>query len=323
MKFFKKTVFWVLMFAVLGGSFFIFDKKTEEKKAVEEIKKRLFAFGPDDVSSISIKRKEGESLTLKKEGDVWMLTSPVTAPAHKENVDKFLDKVVNAKLDGILFEKTPEGKLEEMGLTDPYLTVEFTRSGNANTTINFGDPGPTNNVSFAVIKDDPRIYRIMTDVRADADKAVYDMREKTIFTFDPTKVKNFDVKWAEGERIIVEHPSEGKWNAMGLSEGKTDFLKVMEMLIKFKKSEIKAFVEEEAKDLKLYGLDAPRVRLLFNDETGVRHSIMLGERDKQRRGIYAIIGGEKKVILLEEEVYDTIPRKVSDLEDKGDAEVKP
>lgn len=317
MRLFKKTVFWVLVLAALGGAFYLFDRKSEEKKADTEVKKRLFAFGPGDVTAFTIKKRGAVPVEARKEGSEWTLSLPVPAAGDRDAIGKYLDKLVNAKLDGVLYEKPPAGKLEEMGLKEPYLSVELT-AGGQKKTISFGDTGPTLNVSFAALSSEERILRINTDIRADADKEAYDMRDKNILAFDPTRVKSFDIQWTGGERIVVDHPSEGKWHALGLPDGKTDFLRVMEMLVKLKKSGIKAFIDEDPKDLGLYGLKNPRLKLVFVDEKGVRQTLAVGSKDKQRRGYHAFRGGDRNVFLLDEDVVDSVPRNASDLEEKTD-----
>ncbi|MBI5233683.1 MAG: DUF4340 domain-containing protein [Deltaproteobacteria bacterium] len=315
MRFFKKTVFWVIMLAIVGGSFYLLDKKTEEKKAEAEEKARLLPYTEDDISSFTLKRKDG-TITVEREGDGWKIASPLFAAGDKKNIDKLVQNLIRAKVDGVLFEDPPQGKLKEVGLEEPYLTLELKGSAAVLKAIDFGDYGPTQNVAFARIVGEKRILRIHSDVRADADKKVYDLRDKTISPFNPTNVKSFDIRWKEGERIVVNHPGEGVWDVEGLGEGKTDFLKVMEFLIKLKKSEIKDFTDETPESLKPFGLDEPRVRVSFIDEKGARHTLLLGSRDKQKRGVFAQRGGEKNVFLVEEELMDTVPRSISDLEEK-------
>ncbi len=315
---FKKTVFWVLILAVLGGLFYLIDRKSEEKKAETEIQKRLFAFSPSDIMGFTITKKGAQPVSVKREGDVWLVTSPVNAPGDAKVIEEYLDKLVTAKLDGVLFEKAPEEKFKEMGLSDPDLSVELIPASGEPRTIVFGDTGPTHNISFAAIKNEPRIVRIITDIKTDADKLSYDMRDKTILAFEPTRIKKLDVKWTDGNRVVVEQTSEGKWNTLGLPDGRTDFLRLMEMLVKFKKTGIKAFIDEDPSDLSLYGLKTPRVRLLFVDEKGVKHSTYIGGRDKERRGYYAVNGEAKNVFLLEEDIVDSIPRSIVDLEEKNE-----
>ncbi len=316
MKFFKKTVFWVIILAILGGSFYIFAREVEEKKAIEEEKKRLFLFEPEDVTTIAVRKPGQEDVVVKRVEESWVLSSPVQAPGDGENIEKFLEALVEAKTDAVLFEEPPPGKLEELGLKEPYLRVELRTDDGTSKTVNFGDFGPTHNIAYASIEGDTRIFRIHSDIRTDSDKGAYYFRDKTILTFDPLKVRVFEIKWNGGEDIVIEHPQEGKWDAVGLPPGKTSFVKLMELLVLLKKGEIKAFVDEDPQDLEGYGLDRPRVELVFTDDKGAKHTLLFGKRDKVRRGFFAKRGSQKFVFVLEEEVMNRIPRTLAELEEK-------
>ncbi|HHL39705.1 MAG TPA: DUF4340 domain-containing protein [Deltaproteobacteria bacterium] len=320
MRFFKKTIFWVIILAAIGGSFYIFDRKMEDKKAQEELQRRLFLFRPSDVVSFTIKRR-GEDVVkqARRTEDGWVVTAPVEAAGDGEEIEAFLRNLVDARMDAVLFDEAPAEKLEEMGLADPYLVVEL-RTDSFTRTVRFGDKGPTHNVAFAMIEGDPRVLRIHSDIMTDSDLDLYDLRDKSIVRFEPTRVKSFDVRWRDGTRVFVEHPKEGVWNALELPEGRTDFVKVMELLVQLKKGKVKAFVDEAPEDPAAYGMDDPRVRIVFHDEHGVRHTLEIGARDKVNRGYYARRGGEQAVFSVEEVLYNAIPRKVTDLEVKDDEE---
>ncbi len=317
MKFFRKTVFWVIVLAVLAGTFYIFNKEVEEKKAVEEEKKKLFHFDPEDVALIAIRKPGQKDVVVKRvDDDAWVITSPVDAPGDKKNIEKFLKDLVMAKTDAVLFEEPPEGKLEELGLKTPYLKVELQTDDGRSKTVHFGNFGPTHNIAYASIEGDTRVFRINSDIRTDSDKGAYYFRDKTILTFDPLKVKTFEIKWKDGEDIVIEHPEEGKWDAVGLPAGRTDFVKLMELVVLLKKGKIKAFADDNPKDLARYGLDDPRVQFIFTDKKGVKHTLLLGKRDKVRRGIFAKRGEQPVVFVLEEEVMKRVPRKLMDLLEK-------
>jgi len=92
MRFFRKTLFWVIALAVIGGAFYFINRQVEEKKVVEEIKKRLFPFESGDIAEFQIIRGS-ESIFLRKEGGDWFLESPLRVLADKEAVQKLLEAV--------------------------------------------------------------------------------------------------------------------------------------------------------------------------------------------------------------------------------------
>lgn len=316
MKFFRKTVFWVFVLFLLGGAFYLYDMRSEGEKAVAEAERRLAPFDPKEVFSISIHKKGAPTVVVVREGDGWVLDTPVSAQGDVEEINKYVSKITGARYDGVLFEKAAKENLDEMGLSDPALTVALATGSGAKRTLYFGDVGPTLNISFAYVKDDPRVFRINTDIKSDADRDAYQMRDKRLVFFDPTRAKRMEITWTGGERISLEQKAEGKWNTMGVAEGRTDFMRLMETLVKLRASKIKAFVEEEKKGLEKYGLKTPRAVVSFIDADGLRHSISIGARDKESRGYYAV-ADNTGVVLLEEDLVDSIPRSAADLEDRG------
>ena len=68
MRFFKKTIFWLIILSVISGIFYFFDEKVTEKEVAEEEQRRIFTFEPADVISIEI--SNGSSVILVKKGTV-------------------------------------------------------------------------------------------------------------------------------------------------------------------------------------------------------------------------------------------------------------
>ena len=281
MRFFRKTLFWVIALAVIGGAFYFINRQVEEKKVVEEIKKRLFPFESGDIAEFQIIRGS-ESIFLRKEGGDWFLESPLRVLADKEAVQKLLEAVINAKFEATLFETQSEEKLKEMGISGKdNLSVTFKIASGLVKTIIFGDRNPTMNLGFAILKDDPRIFRLTADIRAEVDKTVYDLRDKTALSFEPLKSKGFEIKWLDGKSITVEHPSEGKWHIVKPKEAVANAIKVTELLYKIKNSKVKAFIDESPKDLTSYGLSKPTLKITIIGENGKQTELHIGEKDKK------------------------------------------
>lgn len=310
--------------AVIGGSFYLIDRGVEEKKVTAEEKKRLFPFEPNDVSEFQIIRGS-ENIVLRKEGSDWHMESPLRTMGDKDAIQKLLDGVVKAKIDGILFESQPQEKLKEMGIIDSptALTAAFRTAAPLVKTIVFGDRNPGMNLGFAILKDDPRIFRLTADIKAEADKTVFDLRDKTAINFAPLKVKGFEINWLDGESITVDHPSEGKWHIIKPKNLIANPNKATELLYKIRDSKIKAFADEEPKDLSIYGLDKPRLRISITDEKGDNLEMLVGERDKKQRGLFAKRTDAKNVFVLEEDFILGMPKNAEDLEEKkGNEEQK-
>lgn len=315
MRFFRKTVFWILALVAVGGAFYFIDRQVEEKKAVKETKKRLFPFEPKDVAEFQI-IKGSENIILRKEAEDWFVENPLRAIADKEAVQRLIETVINAKFEATLFESKSEEKLKEMGISGKdSLSVIFKNSSGLEKTVIFGDRNPTMNLGFAILKDDPRIFRLTADIKAEADKTVYDLRDKTPLSFEPLKLKGFEIKWQDGQMLTVGHPGEGKWRIAGSEDAVADAIKVTEFLYKIKNAKIKAFIDESPKDLAGYGLVRPLLIFTAIDEKGNRRGLLVGERDKKQRGVFAKLGDAQNVFLLEEDFIVNIPKTAKEIEE--------
>ena len=315
MRFFKKTIFWLIILSVISGIFYFFDEKVTEKEVAEEEQRRIFTFEPADVISIEISK--GSSVILVKKGTAgWVIEKPIMAYADQAAIDDMLSNTVKAKIDGILFEETPADKLKEMGLEPPYITVTLMTSSGISTSLSLGDRGPTLNVAFAILSGDKRILRVHADVRSEIDKMPYDLRDKTVVAMDPKTVKEVDILWNDKKAITILHPQENIWDIEGVLKGKSDLTKILNTLYGIKKAKVKAFIDENPHSLSTYGLDKPRLKIKFIDNKNLLETLLIGEKDKKLRGFYAKRGGDRNVFLLEEEFLDGIPDEATDLEVK-------
>lgn len=314
MRFFKKTIFWVIILLVLSGLFYFFDEKVTEKEMAEEAKRHLFSFDPSDVTGFSI-TKGGTEIALKKGSAGWVIEKPIMAYADQTAVADLLNRTVKAKIDGILFDEAPADKLKELGLEPPYIAVSLTTPGGS-ISLSLGDRGPTQNVTFALLNNDKRIFRVHADVRSEIDKTLYDLRDKAVVAIDPKTLKQVEILWQDRNGITIQHPLENVWDTQGLPTGKTDDTKLLAFLYGLKEAKAKAFIDENPPELVPYGLIKPRLKIKFIDNKNLLQTLLVGDKDKKLRGFYAKRGGDRNVFLLEEDFLDNVPDEAGDLEAK-------
>ncbi len=298
MNFAKKTIFWLIILVVIGGGLYLLDRRAEDVKVEREKALRLFPFLPQEVTAFVIKR-DGQTIKMEKRDEVWWVVEPVIDRGDKEIIESFLDNVVNARKDAILFEEAPPEKLEELGLARPYITVVFTTPGGT-TQIIFGRKGPTHNISYAMLEGDPRVYRIHSDVGKEADKGLYDMRDKTIIAFEPLETKKVELYRKGRKNVIIEQPLGGKWDMMEPIRARADIEKVLETLYRLKESDIKYFIDNPSED-EDYGFGEPILKLYIEDEDG-RQGLIVGRKNRKIRGYFAKRDGAERVFIVEEDM---------------------
>ena len=306
MNFTKKTLFWFIVLIVLSGVFFFFDKKEETAKQLKEEQLKLLPTAVKDISEFWINYiKESRQIKVVREKDEWKLVQPLSAKGDAKVIEKLLTNVVTSRKDAVLFEKVEHAKLVELGLGDPEVEMGL-KSANGETVIVFGERGPTNNMAYVMFKERPEVYRVHSDLKKEVSQESYDLRDKTILDFDPTKLRRLEIVKRGAGRVVIEQ-NQSKWNMLEPAVGIASMAKVLEYLYVIKNGEVKAFVDENPTDLAPYGLASPLLQLTIHQEQKEKpYIITIGDKDRARRGYFARVDQGKKVFDVEESMVDAL-----------------
>ena len=306
MNFTKKTLFWVIILIALSGVFFLFDKKQEEVKQVKEANLKLLPFTVQDVSEFWIANlKDNSRVSAARSKEGWQVTQPLSAKGDTKAIEKFLKNVVTSRKDAVLFDKVEPAKMAELGLASPELEMGM-KAGGMETVIVFGEKGPTHNISYVMFKGRPEIYRVHSDLRSEASMDAYVLRDKTILDFDPVKMRRLEIVRKDGHRVVVEQ-NLGRWNLLEPVQARASMAKVLELLYFVKNGEIKAFADENPGDLTPYGLNSPLLQMtIFQEQKEQPYILAFGDKDRAKRAYFARTSQQKKVLDLEEDLFNNI-----------------
>jgi len=306
LKNFKKTIFWVIALAALFGASQLIDDRVEEAERVEQANLKLFPFEIDQVAAFWIKTaKDGIRARLNREGDGWQLNEPLAAKGDDEAIGKLLKNIVDSRKDAILFEDPEPAKLAELGLAQPELEISF-KTANGVTTMEFGDKGPTLNVTYGRFKGETAVYRIHSDVRTEADTSVYALRDKSTLLFDPLKLKRMEIM-RRGRDMVVVVLERGRWDMLLPQKARADQAKVLETLYAIKDTPVKAFVDEAPSGLAQYGLEPPSITVTITVQGKKQVQVLhIGGKDRKRRGYFARSNSSQNVVLLEEKLVKSL-----------------
>lgn len=306
MKQFKKTIFWFIFLVVIGGAFFLTEDRVKEAERVEEASLKLLPFKIDDVSEFWISSAgEGVRARAEKRKDGWWLNKPLVVKGDDESIVKMLENIVKSRKDAILFEDPEPAKLKELGLETPKLEITF-KFGTDETTVLFGDKGPTLNVTYAMFKGEPRVYRVHSDVRSEVDATVYALRDKSTLKYDPLKLHHLEVDRKGRGPLVITH-DQGRWDMIEPEVAKASQAKVLETLYEIMDTPVKAFIDENPTDLAPYGL-VPPMMIVSVFETGKKEGqfLYVGSKDRSRRGYFARANNSNNIVLLEENLVKNL-----------------
>ncbi len=306
MNFTKKTLFWIIVLIALTGAFYFSEQKAQDSRRTEEASLRLFTFTVQDVTEFWISHnREGLKLQLIKSQDGWQLIEPIGAIGDADAIEKLLRNVITARKDAVLFAQAGPAKLKELGLDAPEIEMGFRAKGEE-AVIMFGASGPTQNVAYAMFKGKPQVLRIHSDVREEARKDVYALRDKTVVDIEPLKMRRFEAERKGHARVVIEH-DKGRWNMLEPAQGRASMEKVVESLFEIKNAKVKSFTDVKPSDLTIYGLHSPRLKLtVFQEERDAPYILSIGGRDKENRGYFTITNQSEEVFTVEEDMVNSI-----------------
>lgn len=304
MNFAKKTLFWLFVLIALAGAFLFFDRGQETARQAKEAELRLFPFAVREVSEFWIDR-DGERIRAQREPDGWQLTQPLQTRGDAKAIEKLLGNIVGARKDALLFAQAEPSKLAELGFDSRPVEMGL-RAGGAEVVLVFGQHGPTHNVGYVMFKGRPEVYRVHADLRKEASRDAFALRDKTLLEFDPVALRRLEIARKGAPRVVVEH-DQGKWNLLEPARGRASMTKVLELLYGIRNGEIKAFAAEKPAGLKPYGLASPMLEVTIHQAKKDAPLVLsVGDRDRAQRGYFARTNQSERVFDVEEELVNAI-----------------
>ncbi len=301
---YKRTLVFLLVFAALGSFFYFYEVRGgRTREEAEERAKHVVSVKPEEVTGISITRPN-ERVSVTKDKDAWVITDPVTGPADRHKVDELVRAVADLKFERNLGEQP---KLDSFGLdTEKAVKVQVKGSGGELGSILIGSQTPDGKNFYVKSEGAKDVYTAAASVKNQLDQDLFALRDKKlvqILTPDVTAVS-----LSQGAHTLAFEKSSGnEWMLTAPEAYDADNEKVLDLVNSFTSTRIKKFMEENASDMKQYGLDKPAVLVKLN-QGEQQTTIALGDKPGiDKDSIYATVGDSHRVV----EIDGAILKKIS------------
>jgi hypothetical protein len=262
-------------------------KSTLDKKVFDFREKDIFKFTASDVKTIRAKAK-GVSWEAAREGDGWLLRSPVRALADKSKVDTLLDDLSAIKAKEFLSEDKQAADIKKLGLEKPDYEVALSMpAANKDVVFSLHKEGDR---SYAMTSQSNKIIAFEGSLIADLEKKVDDLREKKVVAFYSWEATKVSLKKAGWEFAAAKEKikDEDKWFLATAAKDAADGTKIEDFIRKIEGLEAAAFVDNP-KSLAEYGLDRPlaeiRVWTKGNDGKVAETGLLVGKEDKDKKQV--------------------------------------
>jgi hypothetical protein len=311
----KKTLVWAAVLLALAAFYYLYkiegDKQRQEATRQQEL---LLHFAADDVTEVTVQRPTETITAVKREGR-WQLTVPFSTPGDGPKYQALVRHLATLRYQRLV-EERPES-LAPFGLEAPSVALHIRVDAQTPPRVlHLGEKSPTGKGYYVHVAGQPAVYLISTTARDALDPSLYDLRDKTVMAFDPADVQEVHLGFATHPPVILQRQDHG-WQLTAPVTANADVQQIQMLLQRLRDVKVDAFVAEAPAALDTYGLHTPVLRLeLIIGPERTRHTLHLGARDKEGKGVYARRDEAANVFLLPQSFWDNLPKTPTALRDK-------
>ncbi len=270
----------------------------------------------DDVEAVELKYPAHSIRLQRVDDEHWKITKPIQAEGDDWNCDDVLTKIKDLKAEEFV-EKDKSKSPADYGLAKPQLTATVTLSKGGKQVVKLGKTAPDEiDRIYAAAEGRDEIFQVKDSILDDLRKEVTDLREKHLLDLMADDVRKIEIV-NDGRTFVARRTDEDEWELEKPEKAKCDSTKITDILWDATGLRVDEFVAEKPKSLAPYGLDKPRatVTLTADRESYV---ILLGKEKDDR--LYAKRGDRSNVVLVNDSLLKSLPRKVADIVEEEESE---
>ena len=243
------------------------DKKIPGTREQEQSETELFKFDENDVKGLEISNVHGAFVLQKKDDDHWEITSPVNTLADSATVQEIIGQLAYAQpqrtihLDGS--DSANQNNLKEWGLA-PAAERAVIHLKDKSLELLVGRKVAINDSVYARTSEHHNApVRVIPDtVKVALEKSLSDLRSRSIFDFDVTKVTRVAASVANTATTPAQECEadfkDGKWTlqkpVVARAAAAADVNAVLEKILGLRVTD---FVTDDPGNLAQYGLTSP------------------------------------------------------------------
>jgi len=275
--------------------------------------KKVLDFETDDIDGLTINSGTNE-LQFQKTGNDWVIKKPVETKADSGEITTFLSSIKFARATGFA-DANVDAKAA--GLEPPAIKVTLhDKKANANRELLIGK-SPETDKYYAKDGSRPAIFIIDKEIPEKAKRPLADWRDKTITQVDRDKTDQLEIH--HGTDVVTIKKDGSDWKS---SDGKKlQFDKVSGMFNAVEFDKAKQIIDSP-KPLATYGLDKPRLEVVFKQGAKDLVRIAFGSDSKDPDGVYAKSSDSSAVKIVGKDTYDRFDVKLQDLVEPASSEKK-
>jgi hypothetical protein len=279
-------------------------KTSLEKDAFAFRSKVLLSFAQEAVKAVSLRTDSLHVRLERQEKGKWRITEPVEVAADSGKVSDLLRSLTQDQIQG--FPDKP-ASLKMVGLDPPRGEIRLTLDGGTEATLLLGEREKKEKGGvYARRSGEEQVLVLKETFLTEIPKQVTDLRDRTLLALDREKVDTIELETPKGRTVLSK--AEDTWGIKEPEEASADQRMINDLLWDLTTTRVKEFVDDDAKTLKPYGLDAPPVTVRLLDPQGKPLSTLTLARASNDEGAYVRVGDSQAVTLVEARLYERLDK---------------
>lgn len=238
-------------------------------KTADQMRDReLMSFKVDDVQKLVIAHDDGSQVVIERDGDKWKITSPGSYAADPTQVRQVLTALGDSKVADFITDQPSNAA--QYGLEKPHLVATvYLANGGAQESLLFGFKQKESGKDGIYVRRGERapIYTVAPWVMSGVDKTVLNLRDKTVLSFDPSRVETITLNPIDKPEFVIKRADGGKWNLVADNKTTPADVPVVERFMdQIRDLKGNAIVLDPIKTPAMFGLDKPALVVTLQDK---------------------------------------------------------
>jgi hypothetical protein len=240
-------------------------------KTVDQMRDReLMSFKVDEVQKLVIAHDDGTEIAIDRDGDKWKIVKPASYDADPTQVRQILTTLGDSKVADFITDAPRNAA--QYGLEKPHLTATvYLAKGGEQESLLFGFKQKESGKDGIYVRRGERapIYTVAPWVMSGVDKSVLNLRDRTVLTFDASKVETITLNPIDKPQFVIKRAEGGKWNVVGDSKTSPADVSVVERFMdQIRDLKGNSIIMDPLKSPEMFGMDKPALVVTLQDKDG-------------------------------------------------------
>lgn len=308
MRSFKSVGVLALVLAALGAYIYFVERKRPVGPEAEA-RPKVFDVEADKIVELMVRSGADRTVLRKVDGE-WRIVEPIEAKADQAEVSALTSSL--ASLENVRVVEEEPSDIAQFGLDNPSVEVGFRTEGEkAMRHLRLGDRTATQGDMYAS-RGGKQVFLVPSYLDTSFTKSTFDLRDKSILSFARDKVDRLAIEGGSAPKTLEKSGSD--WTLTAPLRAPADYGTVESLVGRLETGRMSAIVEQQAADLKRFGLDKPALSVTVG--TGSSQATLQVGSKADTGAYYARDASKPLVFTLESSLVDELQKPANDLRNK-------